>query len=64
MAKKEEIKIIEKLTRAKVKLEAMLKKHSDNCMIEMDPGYHGPCTCGAGEHNKRIEAVIAELSFD
>lgn len=22
-------------------------KHSDRCMIELDPDYMGPCTCGA-----------------
>ena len=28
-------------------------KHSDRCMIEMDPDYYGPCTCGATQGRRK-----------
>lgn len=63
MATKEEIKLIEKLARAKMKLEGLIKNHSGKCLTE-DPEYYGPCTCGMDEYNKRIEAALKELSLD
>jgi hypothetical protein len=64
MASKEEIKLIEKISRTKMKLESMLRQHSANCMLELDPDYYGPCTCGANEHNRGIQAAIKELSLN
>ena len=64
MATKEEIQLIEKIARAKMRLEGMTKGHSSNCPVDMDPDYMGPCTCGASEVNAGLKAAIKELSFE
>ena len=59
----EEIRLIEKMVRAKVALEGGKSSHSSNCMTDMDPEYRGPCTCGADMHNSVISAALKELSL-
>lgn len=53
--------LIEKIIRAKIKLESSYQTHT--CMIDMDPDYTGPCKCGASEHNSRVEAALRELKL-
>lgn len=33
-------------------------------MVEADPDYMGPCTCGASDTNNRIEAALRELELE
>lgn len=39
-------------------------RHDDNCMIDLDPEYYGPCTCTYKERSKdnniieEIKAII------
>lgn len=56
------LKLVEKLVRAKVKLENARKKHADHCMFE-DPDYMGPCTCGASTINEALNEVLEELEI-
>lgn len=58
-----ELKLIEKIIRAKVELEGALRPHSDSCPIDMDPYYMGPCKCGATTSNNRIAAALRELDL-
>lgn len=58
------IKLIEKIVRAKVKLEGAKRGHSERCMVDMDPDYMGPCTCGASTSNSAIDAALDELNLD
>lgn len=63
MATNNEKLLMEKIIRAKVRLESMVTGHSDNCMIELDQDYTGPCTCGAGVRDSQIKAAIKELTL-
>lgn len=53
--------LIEKIVRAKMQLESTRVAHT--CMIDMDPDYMGPCTCGASAHNSQVEAALRELKL-
>jgi hypothetical protein len=59
--------LIQKITKAQVKLEAFRtkykKRHPLTCPIEDDTSY-APCNCGAEEHNSAIDSIIKELSLD
>lgn len=55
--------LLEKLVRAKVKLEGARRSHSDRCMVEVDPEYHGPCTCGASGSNSAVNEALRELKL-
>ena len=55
--------LLEKLIRAKIKLEALRRKHDDRCMLELDPDYYGDCTCGASPHNAVFDDVLEELEL-
>lgn len=59
-----ELKLIEKIIRAKIHLEKAKKHHGDRCMIELDSDYYGPCTCGASNTNSSINAALFELNLD
>ena len=63
MATPEELRLIEKIVRAKVALEGAKTGHSSRCMIDMDPEYRGPCTCGADANNGAIKATLKELEL-
>ena len=55
-------RVAEKVMRAKIMLEGKKPRragHSDRCMIDLDPDYYGPCTCGADKVN-----AAANESFD
>lgn len=58
------LKLIEKIVRAKIKLEAAQRRHSERCMVELDPEYYGPCTCGASETNSALNDVLKELELE
>jgi coenzyme F420-reducing hydrogenase gamma subunit len=57
-------KLVEKIVRAKVKLEAARRRHSDRCPVDMDPEYMGPCTCGASSSNSAIDSALKELELE
>jgi len=63
MSASEERKLLEKIIRAKVRLEDMKVEHKEACPAE-DPLMAGQCTCGADTHNGKINAVLRELSLD
>jgi len=63
MSASEERKLLEKIIRAKVRLEEMEVEHNEACPA-MDPVMAGECTCGADAHNGKIFAVLHELSLD
>ncbi|OGN06281.1 MAG: hypothetical protein A3B86_04145 [Candidatus Yanofskybacteria bacterium RIFCSPHIGHO2_02_FULL_38_22b] len=57
-------KLIEKIVRAKVKLENSKMNHKDSCPVESDPEGYAPCNCGASKTNGAIDAAIRELNID
>jgi hypothetical protein len=57
------IQMFERIIRAKVKLEAQLKQHSDTCCVISDPEGRQPCNCGAEEHNRKIREILKEIQF-
>jgi coenzyme F420-reducing hydrogenase gamma subunit len=59
-----ELKLIEKIIRAKIHLEKAKKNHSNHCPIDMDYDYMGPCTCGASTANSAVEAALHALNLD
>lgn len=59
-----EVRLVEKITRAKVKLERARRAHSSNCIVEMDPEGLAPCNCGAGSANFAIDAALRELELE
>jgi len=60
---KDTVKLIEKITRAKMRLEGARREHLASCPSE-DPHMPGPCTCGAEKTNSAIRTAIDELSLD
>lgn len=54
--------LLEKIVRAKVRLEASRRPHHDRCMSEMDP-YGADCDCGATEHNASLASALEELEL-
>jgi hypothetical protein len=52
--------MIEKMVRAKVRLEGAIQEHSLTCPA--DSG-EGPCTCGADKHNAPVRSALRELEF-
>jgi hypothetical protein len=63
MSTSEERKLLEKLVRAKVRLEGMQTEHKEACPA-VDPEMAGRCTCGTDTTNGQISAVLRELSLD
>jgi hypothetical protein len=58
-----EIKLIEKVTRAKVHLKSVNAQHSQGCPTE-DTESTAPCNCGASRINGAIQSAIDELDLD
>lgn len=55
--------LVEKIVRAKVKLESSKANHSDCCPVESDPEGFAPCNCGASGINRRVQDAINELKL-
>jgi len=55
--------LIEKMVRAKIKLEGSRRGHSDSCPVEADPEGFAPCNCGASNHNGKISDALDELDL-
>lgn len=55
--------LIEKMVRAKVKLEGSRRGHSDRCPVDYDPEGYSPCNCGASSHNSRVSDALDELKL-
>ncbi len=64
MAKLTTTALIEKIVRAKVRIEMMRRSHADRCIVELDPDSTAPCDCGATTLNREIESILAELSLE
>lgn len=60
---KDEMKLFEKIIRAKVALEYKVE-HSDNCMSNDLTGYSAPCNCGALSRAKDSAIARAKLILD
>ena len=58
-----ELELIQKITRAMIKLEALKKTHSDTCPVN-DSHMPGKCTCGADEHNAKVADVLSDLKIE
>ena len=55
--------LIEKIVRAKIKIEAIPEKsHGVRCPYE-DPESYAPCTCGASDYNAIILGALKELKL-
>jgi hypothetical protein len=39
-------------------------KRRHTCMIDDDPDYRGPCTCGASSTNSAIDDALEELELE
>jgi len=61
--KNEAYRLVEKMARAKMRLEGHRRQHADHCPTE-DPESLAPCNCGASDTNDTIDKAIKELSFD
>ncbi len=57
-----QIELIQKITRATVKLNALKRTHPASCPVE-DPHMAGRCTCGADEQNSKINEVLSDLEL-
>ncbi len=55
--------LVEKIVRAKIKLENQRTGHSGNCAVELDPEGYAPCNCGASGHNRNITNALEELEL-
>lgn len=55
--------LLEKIIRAKVKLESCRKQHNDSCPVEYDPEGYAPCKCGASAVNSAIFSALNELKL-
>lgn len=58
-----ELELIQKITRATSKLENLKRTHPVTCPVE-DPHMAGKCTCGADEHNAKVESVLSDLKIE
>lgn len=57
-------KLIEKIVRARVRLEDMKLSHKGSCVVEADPEGFAPCNCGASRVNHQIQGVLDELTLE
>jgi len=57
-----ELELIEKIIRARIRLEGLRKDHSENCPAS-DPLQAGSCRCGADTHNSKVNAVLKGLDI-
>ncbi len=55
--------LIEKMVRAKIKLEGARRRHSDHCVTEYDPETMAPCNCGAADLNAALNDAARELNL-
>lgn len=63
MASKSEIRLIEKITRARMHLESVSASHHIACPEE-DPHMAAQCNCGASAINTAVAAALKELVID
>lgn len=56
--------LVEKIVRARVMIESKKGRrvgHTMNCMLDMDPDYYGPCTCGVSKANEAAAAAFDDV---
>jgi len=55
--------LIEKMVRAKMKLEGARRRHADRCIVELDPEGFAPCNCGSNDLNAALDEAAKELKL-
>lgn len=58
--------LIVRMTEAKLLLQQVQReggRHSDRCVVELDPEGYAPCSCGASSRNGKIDDAIKKLTF-
>jgi hypothetical protein len=55
------MQLIEKIARAKLRLEEAQLAHT--CLLGSDSDYYGPCRCQAGPVNAKIALALRELEL-
>jgi len=58
-----ELELIQKITRATSKIESLRRSHLATCPVE-DPHMSGQCTCGANEHNCKVNEALSDLKIE
>ncbi len=61
---KTEIALIQKITKAQLKLESALTSHYDQCSSSDDSGAPVGCNCGADRRNQMIHEAMIELNLE
>lgn len=60
-----ELKLIERIMRAKIKLENVPRiDHKSGCLAEDGSGYPVACKCGADKTNQSIREALLALSLE
>lgn len=57
-------KLIERMVRAKIKLEGLHMPHRSMCEAGDDTGAPCGCRCGADEYNSRVTSAISDLRIE
>ncbi len=63
MAEMSNMQLVEKIVRAKVKVEGLKKVHTATCAAE-EPEGRAPCNCGASAHNATIDSILEDLALE
>lgn len=58
------LKLIEKITRASIEVEALRRTHPDTCPFSDITGMPGKCTCGASDYNHKLDNVLSHLKIE
>lgn len=55
---------VERIIRAKIRIEDYLEnlRHSDRCIVELDPEGYTPCNCGRDNIRTALTSVLKELN--
>ena len=58
-----ELQLIEKITKAKMKLKSLKQDHTGGCYRNDSTGYPASCKCGADAINAVVRAISKELDL-
>lgn len=58
-----EIQLIQKMAEAIKELKGLKKTHTYGCVVDLDPESMQPCTCGAIQHNAKIDRIITSFNI-
>lgn len=59
-----ELELIQKITIASCKIEALKRIHSDTCHAKMGPHVVVECTCGADQFNAKMDIILSDLKIE